>query len=190
MYKGNDYSTLSESIFPKSLIENHLKLYSGYVKNTNNLMEVLKKGDESEKVVFAEARRRFGWEWNGMRLHEFYFDAISKLEMKPPEGGAFVDAINKEFSSFNDWKREFVGLGKMRGIGWVALYHDPVTGKLINVWINEHDQGHLASCDLILIMDIFEHAWMCGGLTKDEYLDMFMSSVNWDVVENRIKEAS
>lgn len=168
-----------------TLLTNHFTLYEGYVKNTNALMSLLET-KELGTPEYAELKRRFGWEWNGMRLHELYFENMTK-ESKELSAGTLKEKIEALYGSFDNWKKQFIGVGAMRGIGWVILYQDPVNGALINAWINEHDFGHLSGCTPLLVMDVFEHAYMTDyGIKKADYLETFFRSIDWSIVEKRL----
>lgn len=142
MYAPHDFShLLGTSGFSDTLLTNHFTLYEGYVKNTNTLIESLKKM-EPGTPEYAELHRRFGWEWNGMRLHELYFGNMKKGGAAL-EDGTLKTAIEKEYGSVSLWQKDFSAIGAMRGIGWVVLVKDTVQDKLFNIWVNEHDLGHL-----------------------------------------------
>lgn len=190
-YQAKDYSgLLGMPGFSETLLKNHFTLYQGYVNNTNKLMEImtqmLKEG-KAGTPEFAELKRRLGWEWNGMRLHEYYFENLGGKE-PVAAGSKLYQKINENFGSYELWEKEFKAMGTMRGIGWVALYHDRQADRLINFWINEHDVGHAAGCELLLIMDVFEHAFITDyGLKKADYVEAFFKNINWKAVENRLK---
>ncbi len=168
-----------------ALLTNHFALYEGYVKNTNVLLESL-GSKEPGTPEYAELQRRFGWEWNGMRLHELYFENMTK-EFAPLVEGILKEKIVSAYGSFEDWKKNFLALGAMRGIGWVVLTHDTETGELFNVWINEHDGGHLAGTTPILVMDVFEHAFMLDyGIKRADYLTVFFKAIDWNTVTSRL----
>jgi Fe-Mn family superoxide dismutase len=136
-----------------------------------------------------ELKRRFGWEFNGMRLHELYFENIVSGGKELSEDAPLRAAIEKEFGSMDQWLKDFQGTGSMRGIGWVILYFDPETGRLFNMWINEHDQGHGAGLKPLLVMDVFEHAFITQyGLKKAEYIQAFLKVIDWTVVSKRTSE--
>lgn len=171
--------------FSDRLISTHLTLYAGYVANTNKLLDLLKKTDPGS-VEYSELQRRFGWEWNGMRMHELYFKNLSKETTQINKENDFNKNIAGEFGSFENFKKNFLSIGMMRGIGWVVLYQDTATGRLLNVWINEHDAGHLTSCKPLLVMDVFEHSYMLDyGLKRADYIEAFFKSINWAEVEKR-----
>ncbi|HBR80991.1 MAG: Superoxide dismutase, Fe-Mn family [Candidatus Uhrbacteria bacterium GW2011_GWE2_45_35] len=171
------------------LLKNHFALYEGYVKNTNKLLEektTLLEAGQTNTPAFAELTRRFGWEWNGMRLHELYFGNLKKDGEELPDISPLRAELEKNFGDFENWKKDFLALGSMRGIGWVILARDSETKNLFNIWINEHDTGHLAGAVPLLVMDVFEHAFMIDyGLKKIDYLEVFMKNIDWGVVENR-----
>mgnify|MGYP001773032577 CR=1 FL=1 len=178
--------------FSDQLLKNHFTLYQGYVTNTNKLIEELEVMTKEGKVgtpAYAELKRRFGWEFNGMRLHELYFENMTKEKVDFPEGSSLFKKIVQDFGSFETWEKDFKATGAMRGIGWAALYYDPVANKLFNTWINEHDVGHLSTCSIILIMDVFEHAFMIDyGLKRADYIEAFFKAIDWKVVVNRYEK--
>jgi Fe-Mn family superoxide dismutase len=189
-YKARDFTGLIGTPgFSKALLENHFTLYQGYVKNTNGAAAALAEHAKANTVsqpAAAELRRRFGWEFNGMRLHELYFENLGGKEPAAKDGKA-AQAIAASFGSVEAWDKEFRGVGAMRGIGWVALVHDTWSNRLFNTWINEHDVGVLAACPIVLIMDVFEHAYMTDyGIKKADYIDAFMKAINWANVEKRV----
>lgn len=179
--------------FSDTLLTNHFTLYEGYVKNTNLLSEKLKALMESGETAtpeFAEEKRRFGWEWNGMRMHELYFGNMTK-ETTTLENEALKEKLTAVFGSYENWEKNFIATGAMRGIGWVVLTHDTESGKLYNVWVNEHDMGHLVGTTPLLVMDVFEHAFMIDyGLKRADYISAFMRSIDWKTVEQRFEHHS
>jgi len=190
-YIAKDYSRLlGMEGFSETLLKNHFTLYQGYVTNTNKLIEILGQMLKEGKVgtpEFSELKRRLGWEFNGMRLHEYYFENLGGKGGLENTGRLFKK-ISEEFGSFEAWEKEFKGVGAMRGIGWTILYQDSLTGRLINFWINEHDVGHPAGCNPILILDIFEHAFMIDyGLKRADYIEAFFKNINWKAVEGRMR---
>jgi Fe-Mn family superoxide dismutase len=190
-YTAKDYSKLiGMSGFSETLLKNHFTLYQGYVTNTNKLLDTLDGMLKEGKIAtpeYAEMTRRFGWEFDGMRLHEYYFENLGG-HGGPRKDGAFALKIAAAFGSYENWEKDFKAVGAMRGIGWAVLYQDPMTGGLFNVWINEHDTGHLAGCTPILIMDVFEHAFMIDyGLKRADYIAAFFNNINWAAAEGRLK---
>ena len=190
-YMAVDYSGLiGMEGFSETMLSNHLALYQGYVTNCNRLIELLttmlKEGNVGTPE-YAELKRRMGFEFNGMRLHEYYFGNLGgkkALDMS----GSMAKKIAEDFGSYEEWEKDFKGTGMMRGIGWAILYQDNVTGKLLNQWINEHETGHFAGCIPVLVMDVFEHAFITDyGLKRVSYIEAFFKNINWNVVEGRLK---
>lgn len=177
--------------FSEQLLKNHFTLYQGYVTNTNKLMDTMMqmvKDGKAGTPEFAELKRRFGWEFNGMRLHELYFGNMAKVGKALNQNSALARKLVEQFGSLETWENAFRAVGAMRGIGWVVLAYDSVGGKFFNLWINEHDVGHLAGAVPILVMDVFEHAYMLDyGLKKVDYIGAFFKAVDWGVVEGRGK---
>ena len=178
--------------FSDQLLKNHFTLYQGYVTNTNKLFETLTtlvKEGKAATPEFAELKRRFGWEFNGMRLHELYFGNMHKSGKALQSGSALMQKITAQFGSVENWMIAFKAVGAMRGIGWVVLCYDAEADTLFNVWVNEHDTGHLVGCTPLLIMDVFEHAFMLDyGLKRADYIAAFFNAIDWDVVEKRLAE--
>lgn len=190
-YQAKDFSgLLGIPGFSETLLKNHFALYQGYVNNTNKILETIAqmiKEGRSGTPEFAELKRRLGWEWNGMRLHEYYFGNLGGKEGLAPDSNLY-QKIGQSFGSYELWEKEFKAIGAMRGIGWVALYEDLLTGQLINFWVNEHDVGHPAGGNLLLIMDVFEHAYLTDyGLKRADYIEAFFKNINWKAVEARLK---
>ena len=122
-----------------------------------------------------------------MRLHELYFENLGEKEPINKEGKLYKKIV-EDFGSYENWEKDFKATGTMRGIGWAILYQDSKSGKLINFWINEHDAAHPAGCQPILIMDVFEHAFLTDyGLKRADYIESFFKNINWEEVEKRIK---
>lgn len=191
MYTAKDYGKLlGMEGLSEALLNNHFTLYQGYVTNANKLLgsfPQMIKDDKGGTPEFAELKRRLGWEFNGMRLHEYYFENLGGNGIINKEG-KLAKQIVEDFGSYESWEKEFRAVGAMRGIGWAALYQDLETGKLINFWINEHDVGHPGGGNLILIMDVFEHAFMLDyGTKRASYIDVFFKNINWAAVDTRLK---
>lgn len=176
----------------KEQLEVHFKLYQGYVNNTNILNEKLGQFIDNKDFgspEYAELRRRLGFEFNGMILHEYYFDNMK------PNGGALspesrlYKKLAEQFGSYEQWEQDFKKTGAMRGIGWAILYQDPNTGRLFNFWVTDHEYGHPAGYQPILVMDVWEHAYTVDwkATERPNYIDAFFNNVNWSVVESRLK---
>lgn len=190
--------------FSDTLLKNHFTLYQGYVTNFNKLNDILVTMEKDGKFgtpEYAELNRRLGWEWNGMRLHELYFSNMRHTNSAPsPKGSGnanapiqinneFMNAITNEWGSYEMWEKDFKAMGTMRGIGWVIMYFDAAHERLFNVWVNEHDVGHLAGCKPLLVMDIFEHAYMLDyGLKRTDYVETFFKAIDWSEANKRFKK--
>jgi Fe-Mn family superoxide dismutase len=190
-YTAKDYSALiGMKGFSETMLKNHFTLYQGYVTNTNKLWDImtamLKEG-KTGTPEYAELKRRFGFEFNGMRLHEYYFGNLGGK--KPADKtGAVAKKLAAAYGSYDGWEQDFKATGAMRGIGWVILYQDNTNGWLFNQWINEHEVGHPAGCAPILVMDVFEHAFMLDyGLKRADYIAAFFQNIDWAAVAGRLK---
>jgi Fe-Mn family superoxide dismutase len=149
----------------EKLIDQHWKLYEGYVTNTNLLNKLVwDTGDANEelnKAEHSEIQRRLGFEYNGMVLHEYYFSALGKGGPPSPDLHPLMSHLsNEDFKGFERWKKQFVQIGNFRGVGWVVLGYDPFLKRLNNFWITDHEVGHVAGFVPILVMDVWEHAYV------------------------------
>lgn len=190
-YTAKDYAALiGMEGFSETLLKNHFTLYQGYVTNTNKVLDTLKALVADGKTAapeYAELKRRLGWEFNGMRLHELYFENLGGKGAIDPKG-KLAAAMTASFGSYDEWLKDFKATGTMRGIGWVVLYQDVTNGQLINFWVNEHDVANPAGCIPVLIMDVFEHAFMIDyGLKRADYIEAFFKNVSWAAAEARLK---
>lgn len=175
-----------------ALLKMHFKLYQGYVTNTNTLLQKIRELDSTKMnrtPEFAGLKRMLGWEMDGMLLHELYFENLGKNEPLK-EGNPLLAKMSDDYGSFDKWKEDFIATGLMRGIGWVIAYIDPKDGHLTNVWVNEHDVGHIVAGNPLLVMDVWEHAYITEfGLDRAKYIDTFFNNINWDVVSKRFSGA-
>lgn len=191
MYTAKNFEhLLGTAGFSDALLQNHFILYQGYVTNFNKLNDILVAIEKEGKFgtpEFGELNRRLGWEWNGMRLHELYFGNLTKEAAAADEDSKLYKKIIATWGSFPMWEKDFRAMGAMRGIGWVILYYDTVSGELFNVWVNEHDVGHLAGATPLLVMDVFEHAFMLDyGLKRADYIEAFWKAIDWEIVAARL----
>jgi len=179
-------------------LEMHFKLYEGYVKETNNLTnritEFIKDGnvDQEEMPAYSELTRRLGFEYNGMVLHEYYFDNLQSGggTGDPAKTSQLVKAAEATFGSYDIWKADFVGIGKMRGVGWAICNQNPANGRISNHWITLHETGNVAGFNPILVMDVWEHAFLLDykPAERPKYIEAFFSNINWNAVEERLKK--
>lgn len=189
MYEAKDFShLLGLPGFSDNALNTHFKLYQGYVANTNKLVEKLNT-IAPDSPEYAELKRRFGWEFNGMRLHEYHFGAMTQTSTPLAPDTTLHQKIVEDFGSYEQWEADFKATAMMRGIGWAILYYDPVAKKLFNTFINEHDLGHLAGCQIILNLDVFEHAFMLDyGTNRADYIAAFLQIVDWSIAANRLTD--
>ena len=175
-------------------IEEHLKLYAGYVKNTNGIAEkiaTLQADSEKNAYVIGELQRRFGFEFNGMRNHEYYFKSLEGGSQTLGVG-ALKTMLEKQFDSFEKWLAQFEALALTRGVGWAMLYYDPQASQLVHAWVDEQHLGQLNGLPLVLGLDMWEHAFVYDYPTseKKKYVEAFFKNLNWSVIEKNFSEAT
>ena len=165
IYKPRQFNLGKLQGISEKTLEMHFKLYEGYVKSVNELNEKIAKTladgqvDKEEFPAYSELTRRMGFEYNGMVLHEYYFDNLKGGGPGNP-GKSFVSAAENTFGSYDLWKTDFASVGKMRGVGWAICYQDPKSGAISNHWITLHETGNVAGFNPILVMDVWEHAFI------------------------------
>ena len=177
-------------------IEEHLKLYAGYVKHANLILEKIheykgyEKEDSFAPYVVGEMERRFSFEYNGMRNHEIYFESLSGGAKTLPENSQLQKAIEEEWGSYEVWLNHFKAIALTRGIGWAMLYYDRKEKRLLSTWVDEQHLGQLQDCSLILALDMWEHAYVYDYPTseKKKYVEAFFDNLNWGVVEKKFQE--
>ncbi|MBI2868809.1 MAG: superoxide dismutase [Chloroflexi bacterium] len=187
-YKTREYRLTGMDGLSDNLLKNHYTLYEGYVNNVNKLLDLLAaRSRDGANPEYAELKRRFGFEFNGMRLHEYYFEnLVGKGALD--QNGRLAGRLNEAFGGYQKWEEDFKATGKMRGVGWAVLFQDVVGGQLLNVWVNEHHVNNLAGCQPVLVMDVWEHAFMTDyGLKRADYIEAFFRNINWTAVEGRLK---
>lgn len=175
-------------------IEEHLKLYSGYVKNSNLVIEKLGEymaDPEKNAYIIGELQRRLSFEWNGMRNHEYYFGSLEGGAKSLPENSELKKAIEKQAPSFGVWLSAFKNVAMTRGIGWAVLGWDRQTEQLIHIWIDEQHLGQLNGVSWILGIDMWEHAYVYDYPTseKKKYIEAFFENLNWEVIEENFRKA-
>lgn len=172
-------------------VEEHLKLYAGYVKHANLILDEIKKGTAGDYAL-AEMQRRFSFEFNGMVNHEYYFESFLGGAHPLSLLNSLRKGIEKEWGSFDAWISRFKTIALTRGIGWAMLYYDPLTKQLLNAWVDEQHLGQLNGCKTILALDMWEHAFVADYQPsgKKNYIEDFFANVNWEVIEENFSDAS
>jgi Fe-Mn family superoxide dismutase len=171
----------------------HLDLYHGYVEQVNTLLEVLQPHESPSRtpaLTREAAVRRFPFEYNGMVLHELFFEQLSGSKGRPPhEQGPLGQAVGHAFGGFDGWREDFERLAATRGVGWVMTVRERTGGTLYNTWIDEHQWGTTAGTDVIFLLDVWEHAYLLDFSPKQrsDYLQAVFDNVDWSVVESRMR---
>jgi Fe-Mn family superoxide dismutase len=196
-YRVRSYDLHDLNGISDKTMQTHFKLYEGYVKETNSLTdhirEFLKDGkvDQEEMPAYSELKRRLGFEFNGMVLHEYYFENLkSRGQGDPAATSLFRKATEDSFGSFESWRLDFTGVGKMRGVGWAICYLNPQNGLLSNHWITLHETGTIAGFLPVLVMDAWEHAFILDYKPSERgrYIDAFFSNIDWKAIEERLAQ--
>ena len=174
-------------------IDQHWKLYEGYVAQSNGLkeeLENLRAEGKGGSFTYADRRRRFAFEFCGMVLHEYYF-ANLKADVDVGSAANFQTLVSQKWGSFEAWQEDFINTGKSRSIGWAVCALDPVTGDVNNHFIQLHEEGNVPGYHPLVVMDVWEHAYMVDHAAsgRPDYIKAFFTNINWEVVEKRLKES-
>jgi Fe-Mn family superoxide dismutase len=196
VYQAKQFDLSGLNGISDQTLEMHFKLYEGYVKETNNLTgrisEFLQDGkvDQDEMPAYSELTRRLGFEYNGMVLHEYYFGNMKKgsTTTDPEKASRIYKVAEESFGSYDIWKADFIGVGKMRGVGWAICYENPANGRLSNHWITLHEVGNVSGFNPVLVMDVWEHAFLLDykPAERPKYIEAFFSNIDWDACERRL----
>jgi len=194
-YKAKQFNLAGLTGISDKTLEMHLKLYEGYVASTNKLSDQLTElaangQAASTNPAYAEITRGLGFEYNGMVLHEHYFANLKRQASAQPSK-ELADMLDATFGGVDSFLTDFKAIGGMRGVGWAILYQDPATGRLSNHWITLHQDGHPAGFKPLLVMDVWEHAFLLDypPSERGKYIEAFFSNVDWDVVGQRLETA-
>ena len=199
VYRAKQFNLSGLTGISDKTLEMHFKLYEGYVEQTNVLHEKIAaflrdgKIDQEEMPAYSELTRRLGFEYNGMVLHEYYFENLGRGGTgEPGRQSVFRQAVEEGFGSYDVWKTDFASVGKMRGVGWAICYADPRTRRISNHWVTLHETGNVAGFVPILVMDAWEHAYILDYSPSERggYIDAFFSNVNWRAVDDRLQAPS
>ncbi len=173
-------------------IEEHLKLYAGYVKHANLILEKIQELSADVAVnayMIGELRRRFGFEFNGIRNHEYYFEQLTGTQRELDPESALGKKIVETWGSIDTCYEQFKTLCMTRGIGWAILYYDPMTDRLLHAWIDEQHLGQLIGLNVIFALDMWEHSYLIDYVPGDKkkYVEACIKASNFDVIEKRFK---
>lgn len=174
-------------------IEEHLKLYTGYVNQMNLVLskiEELSTDAEKNMGLLSGLQKRLSFEYNGMRNHEIYFGSLSLGTHPLSDGSKLKKKIAEDFNSFDTWLAYFKAIATTRGIGWAMLYFDRKENQLLTTWVDEQHLGQLQDCTLILALDMWEHSFVFDYQPsgKKQYIEDFFENLNWEVIEENFKK--
>ena len=195
-YHAREFNLSGLNGISDQTLEMHFKLYEGYVKGTNDLnqriSDILADGvvNPDETLAYSELKRRLGFEYNGMVLHEYYFGNMKKHGSGDPgRNSDFHRSATESFGSYEIWKADFMGVGKMRGVGWAICYQNPADGLLSNHWVSLHEVGNVSGFVPVLVMDVWEHAFLLDYKPADrpKYIEAFFSNIDWGTVDGRVQ---
>lgn len=189
-YEAKTFNLPEVEGISKGTMDNHLGLYQGYVKHVNVIdlkIKELSTDVATNAYAIGELQRRLGFEFCGMRNHEYYFEQFEGGSRPLPEG-RLKKLIEAQWDSVEIWLNGFTQIAKARGVGWAMLYFDPKTNQLVQTWVDEQHIGQLVDVDIILALDMWEHSYLMDYTSGDKgkYIDAFFAAINWEVVALRL----
>ncbi len=172
-------------------IKSHIGLYEGYVANFNAMTELisnLRQDTDGSQHCIAEIIRRRSFEFDGMRLHEYYFSQLEDSPTEITEDSILAQKLINQFGSIDAVVSQIKEVGMMRGPGWAILYYDKEQDIFHIGFSGEQHQGHFVTLPIIIALDVWEHAYISdyGTAGKSAYIDAFFANLNWNMVESRI----
>lgn len=173
-------------------IEEHLKLYTGYVKNANAIIERMAVIDsEKDAYIVGELFRRFSFEYNSMRNHEVYFSTLTGGAKELDPESLLSKKLLELFGNYEKFVQEFTSLALTRGVGWAVLWYDKKNDKILASWVDEQHLGQLNGCDMILALDMWEHSYVADYQPsgKKQYITDFFKNLNWSMCEKYFEDA-
>ena len=189
-YEAKTFTVPELDGISQETIDEHIGLYKGYVKHANLIREKIdaySNDPDNNAYAIGEMQRRLGFEFGGMRNHEYYFTQF--------EGGAhplpdseLKNLIETQWGSVDAWHNRFTTVALTRGVGWAMLYIDRQTNQLVQTWVDEQHLGQLADLDIVLALDMWEHSYMLDypPSKKKEYIHAFFRNLNWEVAAGRL----
>ncbi len=191
-YKAKKFNLPKMEGISEKQMEVHLGLYDGYVTHVNKLRDSVHDLETTDKEKYAyaimEMRRRLGFEFDGMRMHEYYFTQFEGGYKEVSDDSRLKKAVSEKYGSFDAFVTHFTTISMTRGIGWTVLYNDTNESTVHTVWVSDHEIGQLAGLPIILALDMWEHAFMVDYTPKEKksYVEAFFKNLNWEVAERRI----
>ncbi|MBI3015235.1 MAG: superoxide dismutase [Candidatus Tectomicrobia bacterium] len=172
----------------KKTMEEHYKLYQGYVNKTNEIRKKLETADRTTanqtysdlRVLKVELTFALG----GVKNHEIYFANLGGKGGKAT--GRASEVIEKDFSSFEKWAEDLKATG-LAARGWVWLAYDHDDGRFFNFLGDAQNTFPVWNATPVLALDTYEHAYYLDYATnRGAYIDAFMRNLDWDDVNRRI----
>lgn len=173
-------------------IEEHYTLYQGYVNKTNEIRSRLDTVDKSKANQtysdFRELKVELSFAWNGVKLHELYFENLGGKGGAPT--GDVLRALETNFGSYDRWAEDLKASG-MSARGWVVTAWDMDDGHIYNYVADAHNMYGIWKAVPLVVLDTYEHAYMIDyGVKRPAYLDAFMKNLNWEPVAKRLAWAA
>jgi len=170
-------------------LQEHYKLYDGYVKKTNEIQQKVKEADKSEAngiySHIGELKRQETFAVNGMKLHEVYFGHLGN----PTEpSGEIVKIVERDFGSMEKWKEEMIATG-LSARGWAITAYDLKDKKLHIYGADAQNVGAVWGAVPIIAIDVYEHAYFIDyGTGRKAYLEAFFRNLDWNYASQLLQQ--
>jgi superoxide dismutase, Fe-Mn family len=185
---------LAKVVSPETTDWHYNKHHKGYVAALNTIEKGLETADRGQAngnySEIGELKRRLTWNHSGALLHDVYWEVLGG-DGDPRKGPEVLQAIEKEYGSFDKWKADFRATALSAKLsGWGLLVHDALYSKrLLNVLVDEHQYGAIWGGIPLIACDVFEHAYYHkDGPGRAVYIDNFINGLNWERINQRYKK--
>jgi len=186
-----DYKDLAPHMSEEQLRIHHSKHHQAYVNGANAILQKLDNArKENADLDMKATLKELSFNIGGHKLHSLFWGNLappSKEDRKP--SGRLSDAIQKEFGSFDRFKKEFSqAASSVEGSGWAALSLDKLTNRPIIVQIEKHNTNVYPTFQILMVLDVFEHAYYIDYKNeRAKFIDAFWNIANWEAINKRLE---
>jgi Fe-Mn family superoxide dismutase len=188
-YQAREFDFSKVKGISREALDDHLQLYRGYVENTNKVLKeaLSPKPGQGKQPTPDGWAHRLGFEYNGVVLHELFFDQLRGPGVTLPAEGVIAQAADISFGSVQGWREHVTTVARTRGIGWVMSARDWRSNRLHTFWIAEHHIGIPAGLEPVFVLDLWEHAYLrdFGVKGREQWVEAVLDNTDWQVIEDR-----
>ncbi len=188
-YRVREFELSKVKGVSREALDDHLRLYRGYVENTNRLLTVAlaAKANQGRQSDPEDWVHRLAFEFNGMVLHELFFEQLRGPGSVLPSDGELAEAADNSFGSVRGWHDDLITVARTRGTGWVVSARDWENNCLLTYWVEQHHIGTPAGLQPVFVLDLWEHAYLrdFGVRGREQWVETVLENTDWRVVAER-----